>query len=417
MQNRNDNTQKTTQKNTTENMSQNTAKKHGRIWAAWGLILTMMACLMAGCGAEAATDSAYTGAMNSSSQESYDVKYEYSVEMEGDMALGDLVESPSTGNASSGTTSTDSSLQAVSSRKLITTVTMETETEHYDDLMTWLNARIAEYGGYVEFSENYGNQSSRRNASLTIRIPAANLETFLTGLSQESNVTYQSRSVKDVTLNYVDVQSHKEALLVEQERLMELLEKANNLQDLLTIEERLTQVRYELESYESQLRTYDNQIDYSTIHLSIREVKVLTTPEPEGFWERVTSGFNDNLEDVTEGLVEFAIGFLSNIPTLIVWAVILVIVGLLLRMLGRIRRKRALRRAESRGESANEKKQTSKKRWGKDRKGTDQKGESLREAAKPEADWEAKKEVGSRPAAESTSYMYTYAQPEEKDGE
>ncbi len=372
---------------------ENTQKNHRKMWVAWALILTMMASVMVGCGGAAATDSAYNG-MQSSPQEKYDAKYEYSVEMEGDMALGDMVEKPMTDNASSSSgTSTGNNLQAVSSRKLITTVTMETETEHYDDLMLWLNSRIGEYGGYVEFSENHGNQKSRRSASLTIRIPAANLETFLTGLSQESNVTYQSRSVKDITLNYVDVQSHKEALLVEQQRLMELLEKANDLKDLLAIEERLTQVRYELEAYESQLRTYDNQIDYSTIHLSIREVKVLTAPEPEGFWDRVTAGFKDNLEDVTDDLVEFAIDFLSNIPTLIVWAVILVIAGLILRTLNRIRLNRLARKMAD-GGVAKEKKQKTKKRWGKGKKSLEQ---------------------------EAADYGYTesasYAQPEKKDGE
>jgi len=378
MQNRNDQR---------ENIFNNTRKNHRKLLLTWSLILAMVTCVMTGCG-KAATDSVFSGAMNSSPREEYEGKYDYSVEMEGDMALGDMVEMPSKDNAS---TSTSNNLQAVSSRKLITTVNMETETEHYDDLMLWLNARIHEYGGYVEYSENYGNQNSRRSASITIRIPATNLETFLTGLSQESNVTYQSRSVKDITLNYVDVQSHKEALLVEQERLMQLLEKADNLQDLLSIEQRLTHVRYELESYESQLRTYDNQIDYSTIHLSIREVKVLTAPEPEGFWERVTAGFKDDLEDVTDDLVEFAIDFLSSIPTLILWAVILVIAFFILRGLNRIRLRRRARNVSDSGVTK-EKKHKSKKRWGKGKQSPEQEAHVY---------------------TESTSYT----QPEKTDGE
>ena len=377
--------------NNRREISKNTRKNRGKILVTWSLILAMMACLMNGCGAKAAADSAYNG-MQTSPQERYEGKYDYSVEMEGDMALGDMVEKPMAGNTSSSTTqSPEGNLQAVSSRKLITTVNMETETEHYDDLMTWLNARIAEYGGYVEFSENHGNQKSRRSANLTIRIPATNLETFLTGLSQESNVTYQSRSVKDITLNYVDVQSHKEALLVEQQRLMELLKKADDLKDLLAIEERLTHVRYELESYESQLRTYDNQIDYSTIHLSVREVKVLTAPEPEGFWERVTSGFKENLEDVTDDLVEFAIDFLSSIPTLIVWAVILVIAFFILRGLNRIRLNRVAQKMTD-GTVTKEKKQKTKKRWGKGKKSLEQEINSYNESG-------------------------SYSQPEKKDGE
>ena len=335
--------------------------------------LMLLLCLVtAGCGASSASDSAYNGAVSSSPKAEAD--YEYSMDAAEGMALGDMIVNSSTGGSA---TSSGDSLQAVSSRKLITTVSMETETEHYDDLMTWLSARIAEYGGYVEYSESYGNQSSRRSANITIRIPADSLDLFLTGLSEESNVTYQSRSVKDVTLSYVDVESHKAALLIEQERLMELLEKADSLEDLLTIESRLTEVRYELESYESQLRTYDNQIHYSTVDLTIREVKVLSTPEPESFWERVTEGFTENLQDVAEGFTEFAIAFLSSIPTLIVWAVILGIAFLILRKVNRARRNR--RNSDASGAEpgvSKEKKKKSKKRWGKGAKGGPQETDS-----------------------------------------
>ena len=53
----------------------------------------------------------------------------------------------------------------------------------------------------------------------------------------------------DVTLRYVDVDSHKKALETEQERLLALLEKAENVEDIITIENRLSDVRYELENY------------------------------------------------------------------------------------------------------------------------------------------------------------------------
>ena len=93
-----------------------------------------------------------------------------------------------------------------------------------------------------------------------------------------SNITYRQENVEDVTLDYVDVESRKKMLETEQQRLLELLETAESLDDILTIESRLTEVQYELDSKESQLRTYDNQIDYSTVYLDINEV-VRYTPQ------------------------------------------------------------------------------------------------------------------------------------------
>ena len=57
---------------------------------------------------------------------------------------------------------------------------------------------------------------------------------------------------------------------------MELLSTAENMEDLLSIESKLSDIRYEIESYESQLRLLDNQIDYSTVHVEIFEVERMT---------------------------------------------------------------------------------------------------------------------------------------------
>ena len=153
-------------------------------------------------------------------------------------------------------------------RKLIKTVNMTVETEDYDGLLNTLDKKIAELGGYTEYFSTQGN-SSNRYGSMTIRIPKEKLNTFLEMVEGVSNITYRQENVEDVTLDYVDVESRKKMLETEQQRLLELLETAESLDDILTIESRLTEVQYELDSKESQLRTYDNQIDYSKVYLDI----------------------------------------------------------------------------------------------------------------------------------------------------
>ena len=97
------------------------------------------------------------------------------------------------------------------------------------------------------------------------------------------------------------------------------------MEDIITIESRLSEVRYQIESMESQLRTFDNQVDYSTVHIYVEEVEHYT-PQPEkSTWERIKSGFSENVYQVTNGIKNFAIEFVIAIPILLVWAVVIIV--------------------------------------------------------------------------------------------
>lgn len=225
-------------------------------------------------------------------------------------------------------------------RKLIRTVDLNLETENYDSLMEGLEQEINALGGYIEYKDAYhGNYKNRingyrnRHANITARIPAEKLDEFTGKAAEIGNITYESESVEDVTLQYVDLSSHKKMLLKEHERLMELLENAESMEDIIVIESRLSEVRYQIESMESQIRTFDNQVDYSTVHINIEEVEHYT-PQPEkSTWERIKSGFSENVYRVTNGIKDFAIEFVIAIPVLLVWAAVIIVGVILIRMI------------------------------------------------------------------------------------
>ena len=182
---------------------------------------------------------------------------------------------------------------------------------------------------------------------MTLRIPQQSLDEFIGSISDLANVVSRSESVNDVTLQYVDMQSHKESLQVEQKRLLELLEQADDLEDIITLEDRLTKVRYQIESMESSLRTFDDQVDYSTVYLRIDEVKIYTVveEEEETVWERMTHGFMDSLEDVKDGFVNFGVWFVVNIPYLIIWAVVITVICLVLRRITKGKKGKGLKKS------------------------------------------------------------------------
>ena len=214
--------------------------------------------------------------------------------------------------------------QVESGRKLIRTVSLSLETKDFDSVTSNLSSKTSEMDGYIETSSIGGNNYSyqtTRYASYTIRIPSDKLDQFIEVVNGLGNVTHKVESVEDVTLQYVDVESHKKALETEQERLLELLSNAASMEDILAIESKLSDIRYEIESYESQLRTFDNQIDYSTV-----TVERITNTNEKGFFEEIKDRFGDSLYKVGHGFRNLIIGILGALPLLIVWAAVIAVI-------------------------------------------------------------------------------------------
>lgn len=256
----------------------------------------------------------------------------------GDVAApGDHLNSGSAkpeGSLSSGTTLNPG---VADDRKLIRTVSMTTETEDMDTLLTGISQRITELGGYVESREVYTGSAyetySSRSATMTLRIPAKNLDTFIFHVDGASNVVSSSETAEDVTMQYVATESHLKVLQAEEERLLKFLSEAKSVSEMLEIEKRLTDVRAELESVTNQLNKYANLVSYGTVKLRINEVKQYTVVEKEepNLWQRIGTGFVNSVKNVgviLEGLLVF---FISALPYLAIPGVIVVIILLAVR--------------------------------------------------------------------------------------
>lgn len=245
---------------------------------------------------------------------------------------------------------TGSSTALPENQKLIRTVYMDAETQSMTDLLVWMDGRVASLGGYYEQKSVY-RRGSRDDGSyyhsgdFMIRIPAENLDQFVAQVGDNANVTSTSESTENVTLTYVSTKSRVEALETEQKRLLELLENAETMEDLLTIESRLTDVRWELENYASQLRVLDNQVDYSTIHLNVWEVDEPTVIVERTVWQKIGDGFSENAGDMWDGLVNFFIWLITAIPYLIPLALIGGAVCLAIRFVKKLKIKKKAKKA------------------------------------------------------------------------
>lgn len=268
--------------------------------------LCMLAALLAGCGGASKSTQAFDAAAAAPAG----------------AANGAYYDMESAKSEDGGLTGDTDSTVLPEGRKWIITVNMSAETEDLDALMEALNGKISGLGGYVEDQDSYNGSmySSRRyrSASLTVRIPAERVDEFTEEMSGIANVVSTNLSREDITLSYVATESRVKALQTEEARLLELMEQAETMADLLEIESRLTDVRYELENRASQLRLYDNQVDYATIYLSIDEVQEYTPVEEPTVWERISGGFVSSIKGVGNGLLDLLVWVLAKSPYLVI---------------------------------------------------------------------------------------------------
>lgn len=269
-------------------------------WIAGMLVIALLLC---GCGASSSSMSAVDNGYKE--MEYYEEAYE----------PGEVMKAAGTAQS------------LPENRKWVITMDITAETEDLTAAMEAVFSQTAQLGGYVE-SQNIRSGSRYsgygvRWANLTLRIPANAVDEFVNVLSGVTNVVNNSRNVKDITLTYTATESRITALQTEETRLLELMAQAESMSDLLEIESRLTDVRYELENYTSQLRRFDNQVDYATVDLSLEQVEEYTPAEKPGFFQRIAEGFPRSVKNLTEGIVDFIAWFIIDLPYLLLWAAVI----------------------------------------------------------------------------------------------
>jgi len=218
-------------------------------------------------------------------------------------------------------------------RKVIQSAYIVMETLAFDPSVKAVKDMTYEYKGYFETMQVDGKRmdladhEQYRNARFVIRIPKEKYEYFLNAFEKLGNLVVNELNSEDVTDVYVDTEARVKSLKIQEERLLNILSEATKIEDIITLEERLSNIRYDIESYSGSIRKWDNLVEFTTIELAIREVQEVTVPAPETTVSRATESFTDSTEavvDIVKALVVFIFGF---IPFL----VILVPIGLLVR--------------------------------------------------------------------------------------
>lgn len=231
----------------------------------------------------------------------------------------------------------------VSDRKIIKNMSVSMESREYDKALTGVLAMITELGGYVESSSEDGNSLyrepnvSRRYAHITARVPADKLGAAPGKLSEIGNIISKQEDSSDITDVYYDVAARLKSLNIQEERYLELLKKADKMEDIISLENALTNVRYEIESLTTQQRRYDQQVSYSSLTIELQEVGdySVVRNQPLSFGQRISNALSDSLLFISRSAQDLVIFLVSVLPVVLVYGAIVSIIILVILKLAK----------------------------------------------------------------------------------
>lgn len=230
--------------------------------------------------------------------------------------------------------------------KLIRKAQLVMQTTDFDQATAALDQLTERCGGYYEQVESQGGgyyaSGARRWASYTVRIPREQYNAFMGAVGEAGYVARRTESTEDIGETYYDIQLRLKTQQTKQDRLLSLLEKAEKMEDIIALEEALTEVQYQIEQYTSSLKSYDALVDYATIQIDLEEVAKIseTTGELAPLSTRLWNAFTQGLGDFGTGLGNFAVWLAYHFTgVLILLAVAGVVLLVLRRRLGWSRKK------------------------------------------------------------------------------
>ena len=227
--------------------------------------------------------------------------------------------------------------------KIVYTANMDLETTEFEKAVNDIAAAVERFGGYFANSSQSGQNSSYRYAEYTVKVPKSEFNSFLNFIGETCAVTYTATTAEDITDSYYDVDSRLKTAQTKLERLQELLAKADNMSDIITIESAISDAEWEIENLTGTLRTYDARVDYATVYMSLREVYKLsgTDNAPLTLGKRIGNSFVRGLKSVGNFFEDLLVWLAYSWIWLAVIAVIVVVVVRIVKKKGfRIRRKK-----------------------------------------------------------------------------
>ena len=241
--------------------------------------------------------------------------------------------------------------------KIVYTCSADLQTLEYDESVKALKEAVKSSGGIIqsetESNNNYSwyydsaeKASDNRNLYLTVRIPTEKYEEFVNSLNQYGQVMNKTQSADNISRTYNDKKTYIASLETEQKRLLEMMDKAETIEDMMAVEERLTEVQRQLNQYKTELDAMDMDVAYSTVTLNVKEVQKITNQPTarDSFWTRIKKAFINAWGGFASFCEDFLFVLIYLLPAILVIGAIVFIVMRVTRKKRRARKEK--KRAE-----------------------------------------------------------------------
>ena len=232
----------------------------------------------------------------------------------------------------------DSADNAVATeQKIIRTVSMTLGTQTYEQSLSSLRSQCEDMGGWVSYASESAMSSGLRRAYLTLRVPAEQLDEYLSGTSGLGRVISRDESATDVTESYHDTQARLETQQALMARLQALVTDAADLSDLLALESQIADTQYEIDRLQSSLNSTDRQVSYATVDVTLREETASSdiTDGEKSLGQRMLSALGTGLEAFLSFLGDMAVFLAAALPFIVMVAAVWIAVKLIHRALKR----------------------------------------------------------------------------------
>lgn len=194
--------------------------------------------------------------------------------------------------------------------KLIRNASLSFETQNLNNALDKLKKVLMEYNGYIEDSQIYNGTDSYRYASYTVRVPSSDYDSFLELISESDGIgqlTWKTENTENIGDQYYDSETRLKTARIKLERLQELLKKAGKMEDIITLEDNISEVEAEIDTYSGTLKRYDGLIDYATFKIQINEVVRYTPTENTSFGYQIRETFSSSIDRIIAGVQKLVI--------------------------------------------------------------------------------------------------------------
>lgn len=193
--------------------------------------------------------------------------------------------------------------------------------------------------GIVSNSYVYEVREGQYAGSMTLRIPEKQFDFFMEQLETYGKATNVQTGIDDVTMQYVDLESRLNNQLAQEARLVEILDMAESVEEVLEVEKELYRIRGEIESMTAQLNYLKDQVSYATINLNLREetipTEVITPGAFDNFGKKIQQAFVRSVNFVLSAFSILILGIISMLPVLAMIGIIILIIWLLVKKVTR----------------------------------------------------------------------------------